>query len=93
MQLRNVVMFNTAITLSQGWSLALLVTHSMRHWAGMGGTQACSNESMAKLADDQDSVSIFGLSLIMHIMLMFWLCFSVYVQYRHTCHTSMVHQV
>ncbi|CAL1141930.1 unnamed protein product [Cladocopium goreaui] len=54
---RNVVMFNTAITLSQGWSLALLVTHSMRHWAGMGGTQACSNESMAKLADDQDSVS------------------------------------
>ena len=33
LQIRNVVMFNTAITLSQGWTLALLVTHSMRHWA------------------------------------------------------------
>eukprot|EP00435_Cladocopium_sp_Y103_P072313 s177_g39.t2 len=54
--LRNVVMFNTAITLCR-WALALLVTHSMRHWLGMigmEGTQVCSDGSMAKLADDQD---------------------------------------
>ena len=52
LQLRNVVMFNTAISLSQGWRLALLVTHSMRDWPAWPSGQM--------MADDQDPGSIFG---------------------------------